>query len=517
MKGKGDLRIANILGVNIFGWLRRGPGLWSNSDRFVFVIALLLIFIAAARTPLDSDLWWHLRAGETTWAEGRPLLHDPFSFTRLGQSWINHSWLSQVGIYLLFGWGGFMALAAAVATLAAGMMALVYFQQDGPALLRAFLVIFGTAVIAVVWTPRPQMLSLILFAFTTYILHIYKRRGLDCLWLLVPLFMLWSNLHGGYPLGLIAIGAMIVGEILNHIIKLESPDVLNWRQIRKLALIFMISSAAVIINPNLSGAWLIPFQTVGVDVLHNYVSEWASPDFHDVVQQPLLWLVFALIGAIGFSGRRLDGSDLAGVVVFGMMAFIARRNFGPFGLVAIPVLSRHLWPALCGVIPRLQKPIRTDVGHADRDIEYTPAWKKGLNLLLVAALGLVALGKLYIVTQPAFVAGHIQASYPAAATAWMQAHAVEGNLMNEYDWGGYLVWSLRGNPVFVDGRTDLFGDEIIGEWITVVQASEGWDLILDRWKVNLVLLKPDRPVVPHLLSSGWRELYRDDQAILLAR
>jgi hypothetical protein len=511
MKETGELRIANKEAVGTA--LKQAA---SNADRLVLVTVLVLIFLAAARTPVDTDLWWHLRAGEATWTEGQPLLHDPFSFTRLGQLWINHSWLSQVGMFLLFEWGGYLALGTAVALLAAGMMALVYFQQEGPALLRAFLLILGSAAAAVVWTPRPQTVSLFLFALTGYVLYLYKWRQRDMVWLLVPLFVVWSNLHGGYPLGLMAIGAVIVGEGLNHAVGNRGPEVLHWRQVRKLVLIGLLCAAAVAINPNGIGTWLIPFQTVGVTVLQNFVNEWASPDFHEFAQQPLLWLMFALLGAVGLSGRRIDGSDLAAVIVFGMLAFIARRNFGPFALVAVPVLSRHLWVVIQHLRARVKAPAGDQEGE-QKDTARVSRWKKVVNLTLVAFLALIGFGKLYFVTHPAFVEAHLRTTYPAEAVAWMQAQGLDGNLFSEYGWGGYLVWNLRTNPVFVDGRTDLFGDEIVGEWITVVQAGEGWAAILEQRQVDLVLLDPARPVTSLLSENGWEELYWDGQAVLFRR
>jgi hypothetical protein len=115
-------------------------------DLFVLVLVLLLIFILAARTPLDTDMWWHLRAGQETMQSGRPMLIDNLSTTRFGAAWINHSWLSEVGMYLLYAWGGSLAIGGMTALLAVLSMALVYFTLEGPALLRAFLLILGSMV-----------------------------------------------------------------------------------------------------------------------------------------------------------------------------------------------------------------------------------------------------------------------------------------------------------------------------------------------------------------------------------
>src|SRR3972149_5939673 len=178
---------------------------------FILTVMLILLFAMAARTPLDSDLWWHLRAGEATWQSGKPILTDIFSHTRAGTPWINHSWLSQVGIYLLYRVGSYLMLSATVAILATLSMGLVYIQMEVSLILRAFLILLATPVAALVWSPRPQMASLVLFGVLAYLLYLYKWRQRDYLWVCVPLFVLWSNLHGGYVLGLLLFGMLIVG------------------------------------------------------------------------------------------------------------------------------------------------------------------------------------------------------------------------------------------------------------------------------------------------------------------
>ena len=189
-----------------------------TNQRFILAVLLILIFAMAARTPLDSDMWWHLRAGQETLETRYPVMVDTLSHTRLGERWVNHSWLSQVGMYLLYQTGGFFALGAFVALLATISLGLVYLQMDGPALLRAFILIFIVPVAAMVWSARPQVVSLVFFGIVGTILFLYKWRHRNYLWTLLFIFVLWSNLHGGYVLGLLLIGSMIFGEIINRVL-----------------------------------------------------------------------------------------------------------------------------------------------------------------------------------------------------------------------------------------------------------------------------------------------------------
>ncbi len=492
------------------------------SEQFVLLLMLLLVFIMAARTPVDSDLWWHLKAGEETWNSGRIVMQDSFSYTRLGAAWVNHSWLSQVGLYLAFRAGGYAALSFLMASLAAVSMGLVFMQMDGPPILRAFILVLASVVASTVWTPRPEIASLVLLAGLAYLLWSYKWRRRNHLWMLIPLFILWSNLHGGYALGLILAGCMIGGEILNHLLGFAGEEVLSWKAIRKLGLWTLGAALVVALNPNGVQMWLIPFKTVGVNALQNLISEWASPDFHVLLQQSLLWLFLGSLAAIGLSGRRLDGSDLVTLGVFTAMALVARRNYGPFAIVAAGILSRHLWPALQAWIERTREAgsaawrrlVSAQENASGAPPHISPRLIQAVILILFA---LVAGLKLSLATSPELIASAISKSYPAGAVAWMQQNHPAGRLFNSYNWGGYLIWTNPGYPVFVDGRTDLYNDEILGQWISVVGAQPGWESILDKWDVRLVLLEPDQPVVSRLEESGWRIDYQDAVSVLLER
>jgi hypothetical protein len=507
-----------------------GKGEREGSERrwFIPVVALILIFGMAARTPLDSDLWWHLRAGQATWELGWPLTVDLFSFTRYGEAWTNHSWLSQAILYGAYRTGGYLALGALAAGLAAASMGLVYAQMEGPALLRAFLLVLASAVAALVWSPRPQLFSLALFGVLAYVLYMFKWRQRDRLWTIVPLFILWSNLHGGYALGLLLIGATIAGETLNHSLGSRGPEVVPWKGIGRLALWGLAGWLAAALNPNGAAMWAIPFRTVGVGALQEFISEWASPDFHQFVQQPFLWLLFLTLGAAGLSRRRLDGSDLLAVAGFAYLAFLARRNFGPFAMVAAPVLSRHLlsiledgrarleprmagWSAAGGAFSRL---FRQDVTQA----QLSPRLRLGLNAAILALLGGAALLKLTIVASPGLVARYTAESFPVEAAAWIRANRPPGLLFNDYNWGGYLVWALREYPVFVDGRTDLYDDELLRAYLQAVRGETGWEATLDRYRINLVLVPAGSGLARELgRSEGWAAAYRDGVAVVFLR
>ncbi len=484
--------------------------------RFLFLITLIFIFLMAARTPVDSDLFWHLRAGEQTLADARPLTVDAFSHTRAGERWVNHSWLTQVWLYLVWKAGTWFALSLWVAALAALGMAFVWLSMETvSALLRPFVIILGALVAAPVWTARPQLVSLTLFAFLMWYLRRWERGAPAPLWLLPPLFALWGNLHGGYPLGLLLVGVTLGGALLDRLL---GQTALPWARWRALAVWSGLGGLAVALNPNTWRMWLIPFQTVGVGVLQQFISEWASPDFHQLSQQPFLWLLLALLGALAFSRREARGAEVLGAALFAYLGLSARRNFGPFALVTMPVLARHLGDVLARMWARLPAGARTRFEAEAVSLEAQPTRRESaFRIGVLILLGSVALLKGYAVTRPAFVASAIEARYPAGAVAWMRENHPSGSLFNEYNWGGYLVWALPEYPVAVDGRTDLFGDEILQRYLDTRAARPGWEATLEDWDVNVVLLSPDAPLNMVLDEAGWREVYRDDVAAVWTR
>ena len=107
----------------------------------------------------------------------------------------------------------------------------------------------------------------------------------------------------------------------------------------------------------------------------------------------------------------------------------------------------------------------------------------------------------------------IAENMPARAVDYIRVNRPEGPLWNSYNWGGYVLWRLYPEYLsFVDGRTDLFDDAILEEYLDVWRGRDGWQEVLDRWRIRTVLVERDAPLVRELLSEGWIEVYADDQA-----
>ncbi|MFQ6099685.1 MAG: hypothetical protein ACE5OS_00410 [Anaerolineae bacterium] len=505
--------------------------LWLNTRRLATAILFVALFAMAVRAPADTDTWWHLQAGRVTLESGHILQTDLFSHTRYGSSWVNHSWLSQVILYWLFDHFSYAGLGLCMGAVVTAAFALVYLQMEGDPFMRAFILILAAATSAVIWVARPQLLSFLLTAVVAYILYLFKWRRVNRLWLLPPLFVLWVNLHAGYALGFMTLAAFVAGEVLNHLLALATPSlppfggdrgregpltgsghcpVVSWRGIGMVVGIAFLSALLLVLNPNTTRMWTYYLETVRIGVLRDFIQEWRSPDFHALYTQPFLWLLLACLAAVGLSGRRIDGTDLALVGGFAYAALLAGRNFGPFALVAAPVLSRHV----AAIVARWNRAVR-DQGwlRASRRRPLTPALGV-LNWGVLALVVALAVVKVYQPLRPPFNEALQRESLPVGAAGWIQTHRPEGKIFNHYNWGGYLIWRLWPEyRVFVDGRTDLYGDEILRDYVEIQRGGPRALSLLDRYGVSFVVTGTDDALSMLLRCQGdWVLAYRDEVA-----
>ncbi|GAP10713.1 hypothetical protein BECAL_01888 [Bellilinea caldifistulae] len=490
-----------------------------NLDNLLFCITLLLVFIMAVRVPLDSDMWWHLRAGQWTIQNGSPLLKDVFSYTRAGENWINHSWLGEVVLYWFFENAGFWGLGLCVAITAVASMGILYKIMEGGALFKAWFVILAAIICSFVWSPRPQIFSLLMFVILLGLIRTYRKHGgfQGTIWFFT-LFVLWSNLHGGYGLGIFLLLFLLAGEILDSLL-IPSNEGKRFGRLKKYFIWILVALSGVLINPNGLNTLIVPFKTVGVQTLQSLIDEWASPDFHQLAMQPFLVLLFIVIFSFAYSKKTVSGFEIVGFLGFTYLALVAKRNFAPFAIFATLTVGNHLPEIFVDITKNLKNFFNQHGNRMSRNQVVFPFnFRRVINMTIIGLLGMVAIGKWFYVTHPVVVSAYEARFYPQKAVAYLKEKGIpDGRLWNSYGWGGYLIWNMPETPVFVDGRTDLFGDEILKDWLNILNTGEGWEEAVEKWKIGWFLIEPQQPVVEKLIKKGWRVLYEDEVSIVVAR
>lgn len=474
-------------------------------QRVMFFTIFALLFSMAVRIPVDTDTWWHIRSGEHTLNEGM-IYEDPFSFTKQGEKWVNHSWGSQIILYGAWEIAGDVGLALFSAILATAGMAMLYPICQGNVYLRGFVLVIGAATAAVFWSARPQMLSFFLSAVILYILFKYKYDKVDRLWFIPLVMLLWGNLHAGFSIGFIFIGGVIAGEVLNNLLNKENENLIDWVGLRKLVMVTVASVAVLVINPYGFDMLLVPFETVSIGALRDFIQEWNSPNFQERQTWTFIFMIFAFIGVLGATDKRLDWTDFILVVGTMFMAFLYGRNIAVFAVVATPILTFYVAAML------------EERGWILNPITRVTKQQARLNAILLGVIFLGATVNAVAVLAPESVDKAQRARLPIDVAEFIEEEQPQGAMFNSYNWGGYLMFALPDYPVYVDGRTDLYRDEFLTRYLQTAFGTSEWRDNLDEDGINMVVVERNSGLALNLREeAGWTLIYEDEQAVIFTR
>ena len=481
---------------------------WLHTERLMTAVLIVCLFVMAVRPITDPDFWWHLRTGQLIWESKSIPRQDVFSYTVAGQPWITHEWLTEVILYAVYafvGQGGLILLFAGIIAVA---FVLSYLQCEGRPYLASFVVVLAAISSAVTWGVRPQMLSLLLSAVFLYVLQFSSKDSSRCLWLLPPLMVLWANLHGSFFLGAVYPAAYTVGATLEHVFARGEGAKPDWKDIRRLAVVTILTAAAPILNPNGIRLLLYPFGTLKSAAMQQYIMEWFSPDFHLAQFLPFALFVLILLATLSLSRSRPTTTDLIFMIGFGYASLRSARQIPFFVLTTTPMVTSqllHVWRD--SGLPNLSATRMRPRGRAFLAANWA--------ILAVLLAGAAALAGHALVGNAAAQ----RDAFPVAAVDFLEASETSGNIYNLYHWGGYLIWRLYPErKVFIDGRADVYGDAFIDEYLQVYQLREAWREPLDAHDVSLAIVDKGSPLATMLSEcGGWLQAYGDSQAVIFRR
>jgi hypothetical protein len=498
-------------------------GISRLGNRNVFAAVLLFGLLAmTARNAIDPDLWWHLRTGQWIVETGQVPHSDPFSFSRAGHAWVSHEWLSEVVFYELWKHGGAAALivfSAIVTTL--GFM-LLYLRCLSCAAGRsrsrywaAAATVFGALAAAPSWGVRPQMFTFTLASLLLWLLERGCDRGNErgnenkkdrprLLFWIPPLFLLWLNLHGGFALGPALLLAYGVGLLME-----TAAGNTPWPEARpiflRVLLLLLVCLALVPLNPSGAHLYRYPLDTLRSSGMRSFIGEWRSPDFHQGLYRPLLLLWLLLLTALATFRSRPRGRVLVPLLLTSFAALDAARHIPIFVLLAIPVIAAAL-------------PVASEASAFSERPPILSHFRPVFSLAVLLLMAVFASAKWVSLARNQNAREAEQ--FPQAAVAFLRASDYPARIFVFYDWGGYAIWKLYPQyRVFVDGRADLYGDDLVRQAIrTVVDLRTGWQDVLDSWKMEVVLVPPSCALAQALLlDPKWQAVFSDSKAIVLFR
>ncbi len=476
---------------------------------------VLVIMLAAVTKPVfDPDFWWHLRAGQIILATHHLIPGDPFTYTVAGHSWTMHEWATEVSFAWLHSVGGLGLIIAVIAGVTwLGLLAIYMrtrLDRPNPQIAAASM-IMAALVGTPIWGPRAQMITFALAALVLLLAERHLRNGGRAIWVLVPVFAAWSNLHGGFIIGIGFLLIIAVAELVGH--WLQWPGSAAPSRARTLVFVAIAGLAAAVVNPNGPSILIYSFATQGSPVQQANIQEWASPNFHDwqisLLYAPmLLTLILAII-----LNRHLRAREVALVVTTVALSLQSVRHIALFVAVATPV-----WATQANLL--LDK---WRIHHPRRGAQRSTAplsTRIAAYCIVMAVVSGAAASRVVVAAAQAEDSLAYAKDYPVCAVRWLATAPPNLKLFNQYGEGGYLAYKLssRGDKVFAFGDAALMGDDLLTEYMHVSNVKWDWDAILAKYHTDIAVVDTGEPISNVLeRSPRWVRLYADPKSAAFVR
>ena len=474
-------------------------------------LALIGTVIAVfTHTRADPDLWGHVRFGHDIAVQHRIPDVDPYSFTS-DRAWINHEWLAECVMAIAYRAAGPAGLIALKVLLLAAMAVLIAhgLRTEGVGD-RARDLLIGVVVIGTIAQAnhvRPQLFSLVMFAALLWLLVTIAGGRTRAAWLVPPLMILWTNVHGGWILGVGVLVLWIAGGL-----------VAGGRRTETIALLAAgaVAIPATLINPYGWRLWTFLHETVGFGRAD--ITDW-QPVYRMGAFFVVLWV--SLVALAGAAVRRalaagdVDVRRTTVVLTLAILAFRVNRLLAFLALALVMLMG----PALASLLASR----RTARGAAASGrLASATAFAVAAALLLGSAYA-AAVNVRCVRVEP-------DGAPEADVTAFALREHASGRMVTWFDWGEYAIWHLGrlrddasagqapAVKVSMDGRREtVYSDARVQEHLRFYFDPPVRRAFLDRWQPDYIWLPRRLPVVPALIGDGWVTLAAGDQSILLGR
>jgi hypothetical protein len=469
---------------------RLSAGLEQNGTLVMAVAAFAIVLITHLRTALAADGWMALLSGRVVAQHGLPS-HDTLMVWSHGGTWVDQQWLAQLTLYGVERVGGLplvLLVHAFLVTLALGGAAALALRRGGSARSATWVVL---PVLIAYWPEavvmRPQSFAYPLFVAVLWLLLDELRQPSRRVYLVLPLLVLWANLHGSVVVGAALVSALAITEIASSV--RSRPRTVHVRSVVLLAAPWL----CVLASPY---ATSLPhyYRLIFSSGFGSYVTEWA-PTTLTVAHAPVYLLALGGLWLFGRTGNRATAFEKLAFVGLTLLAFDAVRNAPWLALFSLAVL------------PRLLDALRA------------PAMEpKRLNrLLALAMLALVCVATLGVAFEPdSWFTG---AAYPASAQrAAVAAAGAKGRVFANERYADWLVFEhpqLAGRIAY-DSRFELLSARQLRSVTGFRNLIAGWRGTVRGYPV-LVLDRQDdaRPIAALLREKRARVVTRRGPIVVL--
>jgi hypothetical protein len=474
-------------------------------------LVAVAIAIADSIAVIDPDLWGHVRFGQAFLANHGPLFHDPYSYSAFGHSWVDYEWLGDALMAAAFnhlGLAGLLMLKLGCAALLVIFLVMALAETGASTQIQFGVLVFAAVVIRPQLQFRPQSFTMAMLAILMWLLVRDTYRCAGRLWLAVPLMALWANLHAGFVMGIVALGIYAAVSGLQDLLRNR-----DYRRILWLIATVFAAALATLATPYGFSTWTALIATIRDPFTRTVITEWQpllptivlawrvhGPHLSNYEIGIGLMVAMALLWPLSIEAADLPLVAIAAAI--SLAAFIAQRNL-PLAAIAIAVpLARHLHLVMVRRRGRAQR------------AGWSPGWW-WLNQAFLIAIAFA------ILLQGGAFARSLRSAdlYPVSACDFMERHHLSGNILNDYEWGEYLIWRMAPRSrVFIDGRYDtVYPLRIIAAYMLFHFDLLDGGPIFEDFHHDFILIGADAKS-RRLVDSNphWKLIYEDAAARLYA-
>lgn len=486
---------------------------------FAFILPLFLLFgmlTGATQLLSDGDTGWHIRTGDWILQHGKIPTTDFFSFTLSGRPWFAWEWgwdAVFAAVHRSAGLAGVVFLNVVLLCLAAALVfRLIRRYSDNDVLAFAFtmLAVCGSMIH---WLARPHLISWV-FALLFSHLILSAEQGNRKMLLYGPVLMLfWTNLHGGFVIGIVLLLANAVGAALQVTLGDFRPLLSSYRKTLEYLACTLACGLATLVNPY---GWRLDQHIISYlrdSTLLDNISEFQTISFHN--SGSIFFECMLLIGvaaAFWCFSRKLVGLGLT-VLIWTHAALFSGRNIPLFMLLsAAPaaLMTQDLLNRLAGrpVLAKFAANVKEIAGELK-------ALERANRSHLVSGLALLFVGANLAVGKGVFRAEFNPKSFPVAAIPMVRQAAFK-HLFTSDQWADYLLYNYYPSQrVFMDGRSDFYGNDLVKKYQHIMSAQYDCEDLLKRFSIDGVMVSTDAPLATLLKHSpDWKLLFDNGTTIV---
>jgi len=477
----------------------------------IFIVILAIILSGKGNLLGDADTGYHIRAGEYIIDNLKVPHYDIFSHISPPIEWTAHEWLSEVILAFIHRVAGLTGIVAVFAFL----LALVYFillrflrASEISILVATSIVILTVSASTIHWLARPHIFSLLIILFWYIILETYQYKQKNYLYLLLPLMLLWVNLHGGFIAGLILIGVYITGNTYMAIFQKNERQA-KFGNIKTLSIYFALCLLVTLINPKGYKILLFPFGLISNAFIMDHVNEFLSPNFHDNLIYEYMLLLMILV--LGVSVMRLNAIEITLVLLFTHMALYSARYIPLYAIILSPILAKQVDYLLHEL--RDRRLVKRFLAMSERTAT-TDSMAK-FNVWTITTVIVLTI----MVFTGQLTYEFDRKKLPVDAVQFMQQEKIPGNMFNNDEFGDYIIYAAWPEyRVFFDGRSDMYGKERLKEYFKVMGFEHGWETVLKKYGIDWIIFNNKSILSRFLLEKDdWKLIYSDKVANIFVR